>query len=209
VKGLLRIFEKMRPQFKEKGRFSRFRPVYDALENFCFAPSTRTVVAPHVRDPLDLKRFMSMVIVALLPCIAAGFYFFGLRFALMIAVSYAAGGAVEVIFAMARKEEINEGFLVTGMLFPLILPPALPLWMVALGVAFGVFVGKEVFGGTGRNLFNPALVGRCFLALAYPRAMADSWVQPATGLMRALFHTGAAHHDVVTGATPLALAKQG
>ena len=85
-------------------------------------------------------------------------------------VSYAAGGTVELIFAMRRKENINEGFLVTGMLFPLILPPTLSLWMVAVGVAFGVFVGKELFGGTGRNIFNPAIVGCCFLALAYPAA---------------------------------------
>lgn len=162
------------------------------MENFFFAPSTRTAMAPHVRDPLDVKRFMSMVIVALLPCLAASFYFYGWRVLPMIIVSYAAGGAVEVIFAFVRKEEINEGFLVTGLLFPLILPPMLPLWMVALGVAFGVLVGKEVFGGTGRNLFNPALVGRCFLFLAYPKVM-----------------SGAFTTNAVTGATPLVLAKQG
>lgn len=210
MRGLLHLFEKVRPTFEEGGRLRPFKPVYEAMENFFFAPSTATLGAPHVRDPLDLKRFMSMVIVALLPCIAAGFYFFGLRFAVMIAVSYAAGGAVEVIVAMVRKEEINEGFLVTGMLFPLILPPAVPLWMVALGVAFGVFMGKEVFGGTGRNLFNPALVGRCFLALAYPKAMSGSWLKPATELTgRLLQYVDASNVDALTTATPLALAKQG
>lgn len=210
MKGLLRLLEKVRPEFQADGRLRPLRPVYEAMEHFFFAPATATIAAPHVRDPLDLKRFMSIVIVALLPCIATGLYFFGLRFIVMIAVSYAAGGAVEVLFAMVRKEEINEGFLVTGMLFPLILPPALPLWMVALGVAFGVFVGKEVFGGTGRNLFNPALIGRCFLALAYPRAMSAGWLKPGTDLTGRLFqYVDASGLEAVTTATPLALAKQG
>ena len=210
MRGLLRLLERVRPGFEEGGRLRTFRPVYEAMENFLFAPATATLAPPHVRDPIDLKRFMSMVIIALLPCIAAGFYFFGLRLAVMIAVSYAAGGAVEVLVAMVRKEEINEGFLVTGMLFPLILPPGAPLWMVALGVAFGVFMGKEVFGGTGRNLFNPALVGRCFLALAYPKTMSGSWLKPATELTGRLFqYVDASHADAVTSATPLALAKQG
>jgi Na+-transporting NADH:ubiquinone oxidoreductase subunit B/electron transport complex protein RnfD len=130
----------------------------------------------------------------------------------MIAVSYAAGGAVEVIFALVRKDDINEGFLVTGMLLPLILPPMLPLWMVGLGVAFGVFVGKELFGGTGRNVFNPALVGRCFLSLAYPRAMAASWLEPGHGLAGRLFEYVTINPlavDAVSVATPLAQAKQG
>jgi len=115
-----------------------------------------------------------MVIISVVPCVLAAFYFFGLRFLAMIIVSYAAGLTVEAIFAMIRKEGINEGFFVTGILFPLILPPNLPLWMLALGVAFGVCIGKELFGGTGRNVFNPALVGRCFLSLAYPKTMAAS-----------------------------------
>jgi Na+-transporting NADH:ubiquinone oxidoreductase subunit NqrB len=154
VKRLLRLFEAVRPTFEKGGKLGFFEPVFEAMENFFFAPSTTTLAAPHVRDPLDIKRLMSMVIVAILPCLAASFYFFGLRLIPMIIVSYAAGGAVEVLFAIVRKEKINEGFLVTGMLFPLILPPALPLWMVAIGVAFGVFVGKELFGGTGRNIFS-------------------------------------------------------
>jgi Na+-transporting NADH:ubiquinone oxidoreductase subunit B/electron transport complex protein RnfD len=128
----------------------------------------------------------------------------------MIVVSYAAGGAVEVIFAIVRKEDICEGFLVTGILFPLILPPKLPLWMVALGVAFGVFIGKELFGGTGRNVFNPALVGRCFLSLAYPKTMSASWLEPGTGLTGRLFqYVDASNVDALSSATPLALAKQG
>ncbi|UCG56724.1 MAG: RnfABCDGE type electron transport complex subunit D [Phycisphaerales bacterium] len=209
MKVLLKVFEAVRPTF-EQGKLKAFKPLYEAMENFFFAPSTTTTTAPHVRDPLDVKRLMSMVIIALLPSIAASFYFFGLRMVAMIIVSYAAGGAVEVIFAIVRKENINEGFLVTGMLFPLILPPALPLWMVGLGVAFGVFVGKELFGGTGRNLFNPALVGRCFLSLAYPKTMSASWLEPSRDLAgRLLQYVDASSVDALSSATPLALAKQG
>jgi Na(+)-translocating NADH:ubiquinone oxidoreductase B subunit len=155
-----------------------------------------------------LKRFMSMVIIAVVPSVIAAFYFFGLRFIAMIIVSYAAGLTVEAIFAMVRKEGINEGFFVTGILFPLILPPNLPLWMVALGVAFGVFIGKELFGGTGRNVFNPALVGRCFLSLAYPKTMAASWVEPSHELVGGLLTWIGPPLDAVSGATPLALAKR-
>jgi Na(+)-translocating NADH:ubiquinone oxidoreductase B subunit len=128
----------------------------------------------------------------------------------MIIVSYAAGGAVEVLFAAIRKEEINEGFLVTGLLYPLILPPTLPLWMVALGVAFGVTVGKEIFGGTGRNLFNPALVGRCFLFMAYPSAMGGTcWIDPAGNASVWGGFTQWLNVDAITGSTPLGLVAKG
>ena len=210
MKFLLNIFKTVRPTFEKGGRLSPFKAVFDAMENVFFAPSKVTATCPHVRDPLDIKRFMSMVIIALLPCLIMSFYFFGLRFVAMIMVSYIAGGAVEVIFAIVRKEDINEGFLVTGMLFPLILPPTLPLWMVAVGVAFGVFVGKELFGGTGRNIFNPAIVGRCFLALAYPAAMSGSWTTAGAGLSgRMLQYVTSSNVDAVSTATPLVLAKQG
>jgi len=128
----------------------------------------------------------------------------------MMVVSYAAGGVVEVFMACIRKEEINEGFLVTGLLFPLILPPTLPLWMVAVGVMFGVLVGKELFGGTGRNLFNPALVGRCFLLLGYPAAMGSGWLEPVVRWPgRLLQYVGSGQSDAVTAATPLVAADQG
>jgi Na(+)-translocating NADH:ubiquinone oxidoreductase B subunit len=144
----------------------------------------------------------------MLPCLLAAVYFFGLRVLAMVIVSYAAGGLVEAFFAIVRKEEINEGFLVTGLVFPLILPPALPLWMVAVGVIFGVVVGKEIFGGTGRNLFNPALVGRCCLALGYPTAMSANWITPGHGLTgRLLEYVDASHVNAITSATPLADAK--
>ena len=209
MKFLLDVFNKVKPNFEEGGKLHAAKPLYEATENFFFGPAARTISAPHARDPLDVKRFMSMVIVALIPCLLASLYFFGLRVVAMIIVSYAAGGLVEVAFAFIRKEEINEGFLVTGMLFPLILPPTMPLWMVAVGVMFGVAVGKELFGGTGRNLFNPALVGRCFLALAYPRAISAVWVEPGSGMFGRVLQYVHAGHDAVTTATPLGMAKQG
>ncbi len=210
MRVFLRLIEKIRPTFEAGGKLHMLHPAFDAIEHFLFAPAHTTTTAPHVRDPLDLKRFMSMVIIALVPSILAGLYFFGLRFIAITIVSYAAGLTIELLFAMVRKEGINEGFFVTGMLFPLIMPPAVPLWMVALGVAFGVFIGKEVFGGTGRNLFNPALVGRCFLALAYPAQMSGGWLAPATDIGgRLLKYVDASSVDALTTATPLALAKQG
>jgi Na+-transporting NADH:ubiquinone oxidoreductase subunit B/electron transport complex protein RnfD len=206
----MKVFETVRPAFEKGGKLSVFMPVYEALENFFFAPSATAPAAPFARDPLDVKRFMTMVIIALVPSLFAAFYFFGWRLVPMIIVSYAAGGVVEVIFAIVRKEKIAEGFLVTGMLFPLILPPTLPLWMVAVGVAFGVLVGKELFGGTGRNVFNPAIVGRCFLALAYPGAMSSSYITAGTSLIgRVLQYITPSNVDAVSSATPLVLAKQG
>ena len=210
MKWLLNFIEKVRPHFEEGGRLKAFHPVFEALEHFCFSPADRTICAPHIRDPLDLKRFMSMVIISLVPCVLAAIYFFGLRFLAMVVVSYAAGLTVEAAFAIVRKESINEGFFVTGILWPLILPPTLPLWMVALGVAFGVLIGKELFGGTGRNVFNPALVGRCFLALAYPKQMAASFLEPSQEVAgRLLSWVDASTADAISSATPLALAKQG
>ncbi len=210
MKWLLRLLTALRPPFEEGGRLHPLKPVFDATENFFFGPGARTSDEPHVRDPLDVKRYMSMVIVALAPCVAMSIYYFGLRVLAMIVVSYAVGGAVEVVFAVLRKEEINEGFLVTGLIFPLILPPALPLWIVGVGVAFGVLVGKELFGGTGRNLFNPALVGRCMLLLAYPVKMSSNWIKPGGGVTgRLLQYVDASSVDVITQATPLVSAKQG
>lgn len=206
MKWLLKVIDAVRPNFEEGGKLRHLNPVFGALEHFFFAPSTTTIGAPHVRDPMDLKRFMSMAIISVVPCALAALYFFGLRFIAMVIVSYAAGLTVEALFAMIRKEGINEGFFVTGILFPLILPPNLPLWMVAVGVAFGVFVGKELFGGTGRNLFNPALVGRCFLSLAYPKTMSASWARPGQDLIGRLLTWNV---DALSSATPLAAAKQG
>jgi Na(+)-translocating NADH:ubiquinone oxidoreductase B subunit len=174
---------------------------------FLLSPATRTDRAPHVRDPANVKRYMSMVMALLLPVIAASVWLFGWRILGMIAVTFAAGLAVEILFSAVRGEQINEGFFVTGLLYPLILPPNLPMWMVAVGIVFGVLVGKELFGGTGRNLFNPALLGRCFLALAYPDALVTGfWAHPGAGWAGNLDRWAA---DATTAATPLGSALTG
>ena len=181
-------------------------PAFDAVRSFLFTVPDRSEVAPHVRGPNSVKRYMSMAIVAVLPCVAAAVYFFGWRILAMIVVTYAAGLSVEWFFAVARKEEINEGFFVTGLLYPLILPPTLPLWMVAVGIVFGVVVGKELFGGTGRNPFNPALVGRCFLLIGYAPAMSSTWAPPPSQWYGRLGQYAA---DAVTTATPLVQGRAG
>jgi RnfABCDGE-type electron transport complex D subunit len=198
MKWLSDLFDSFRPQFEKRGNLAFLKPLYEAIEFIFFYPPARTATAPHVRDPLDIKRYMSIVIVALLPSICASIWFFGPRILLMILVSYAVGGLVEVIFACVRKTEIHEGFFVTGILFPLILPPATPLWVVAVGIFFGVFFGKEVFGGTGHNIFNPALVGRLFITISFPTILTSGWTAP--GAWR-----GAV--DAVSSATPMALVK--
>jgi len=204
MKFLANLLDKARPKFEKGGLLSPMKPLFDAIDAFMFNPLSQSKLAPHARDPLDVKRYMSMVIIALLPATFASFYFFGWRMLPMIMVSYAAGGAVEVAFAVIRKEEINEGFLVTGLLFPLILPPGLPLYMVAIGVVFGVLVGKEIFGGTGRNLFNPALIGRCFLLLSYGGRMGGDWIQPGGQWFGRMGEYATSAVDAISQATPMA-----
>ena len=205
MKFLRTILDKTEPLF-EKPLFKPFKSIFDATDAFFFAPGHVTEGDVHIRDALDVKRYMSIVIVAALPALIASVCFFGLRVLGLILVSYAVGGAVETLFAIVRKEEINEGFLVTGLLFPLILPVATPYWVAALGVAFGVAFGKEIFGGTGRNPFNPALVGRCFVFLAYPRQMAEGWVIKGAG---ALGRLAEQTPDAVSSASPLIDAANG
>ncbi len=198
----------------EKGKpLEKLFPLYEALDTFLLTPGKLTKKAPFVRDAVDLKRVMIFVVLALLPAIAMGIYNTGYQILLakgfpidfwqcvglgaskvlpIIFVSYAAGGFWEVLFAVVRKHEINEGFLVTGILYALILPPTIPLWQVAIGISFGVVFGKEIFGGTGFNVFNPALVARAFLFFAYPAQMSGSNVWVAV--------------DGYTRATPLAVA---
>lgn len=207
MKFLLRILDKVRPNFEPGGRLTFFKPVFDAFDAFCFSHPETTRFAPFARDSLDIKRYMSMVIIGLLPATLAGLYFFGLRILPVIVVSYVAGGAVEVIFALIRKEPINEGFLVTGLIFPLTLPPGIPLWIVAVGMALGVLIGKEVFGGTGHNIFNPALVGRAIIAIGYAKPMTSTWITPGTGLWGNLT-SYLTSPDAVTIATPLMDAKK-
>jgi len=209
VKMIGNFFDKLRPLFEGKdARLAPLYPVFEAMEAFVFLGVRRTPGPPHVRDAAETKRYMSAVIVALAPLYLFGLLLFGPRLILMTAVSYTFGGIVECIFAVIRKEEINEGFLVTGLIFPMVLPPGTPLWMVGLGIAFGVFFGKEVFGGTGHNIFNPALVGRCFVTVSWPARLAKAFFLPGAWLdavkadgVKALVHPGT---DALTSATPLA-----
>ncbi|MCD4722007.1 MAG: NADH:ubiquinone reductase (Na(+)-transporting) subunit B [Desulfobacula sp.] len=195
LKKLLDLSEKY---FTGSGKLNRLAPLFDATKTFFFFPSPKIQFSPFVRDNLDLKRFMSFVLIALLPVLVFGIYntgfqaglargesytFFqsfllGSRYVLpIIIVSYGVGFFWEIVFATIRRHKISEGFLVTGLLFPLTLPPTIPLWQVAVGISFGVVIGKEVFGGTGRNFLNPALTGRAFLFFSYPVSMSgDVWV---------------------------------
>ncbi len=170
-----------------------FAAVFETLDGIIFGPREVTAGPPHVVDNIEIKRYMSVAIIALLPSTVSAILFWGARVLAVIIVCYVAGGLVEVAFALIRKREIEEGFLVTGLIFPLILPPTVPLWVAAVGIIVGTFFGKEVFGGTGRNIFNPALVGRLFITIAFPGMMSSAWQAPFT--------------DTVTAATPLAIAK--
>lgn len=182
--------DKLRPLFSKGGKFERLAPLHEANETFLLTPAEVTHGAPHVRDTIDLKRAMIMVVIALIPCTLFGIFNAGYQHNLVnhvagaglvqhflrglmlclpiILVSYAVGGFWEVLFSCVRKHPVSEGFLVTGLLFPLTLPPTIPLWQVAVAVTFGVVIGKEIFGGTGFNVLNPALTARAFLYFAYP-----------------------------------------
>ncbi len=212
---LKKILDSSEKHFSGSGKFNRLAPLFDATKTFLFFPSPKTKHTPFVRDNLDLKRFMSFVLISLLPVLIFGIYntgfqaglaqgesytFFrafgtGLRYVLpIIIVSYVVGFLWEIIFAVIRKHKISEGFLVTGLLFPLTLPATIPLWQVALGISFGVVIGKEVFGGTGRNFLNPALTGRAFLFFSYPVSMSgEVWVAVKNSV------------DGVSGATALSI----
>ena len=219
---LLKAIQKSKPKYEEGGPLHKLWPVYEAGETFLFTPDTVTSGAPHVRDPLDIKRYMITVLYAMIPCILFGMYNAGwqlnhatagadtgfwnnlwqgaLRVMPIIITSYAVGGFWEVLFASVRKHEINEGFLLTGILFPLTLPPTIPLWQVALGISFGVVIGKEIFGGVGFNVLNPALTARCFLYFAYPGQISGDKVWIATPVAEKLA-------DGFSGATALSVAK--
>jgi RnfABCDGE-type electron transport complex D subunit len=176
----------------KKNRLLRpIKPIIETFEGIVLGSPYATSGAPHFLDHIEIKRYMSTVILALIPTTVAAVVFFGWYVLAMILTSYVVGGLIEVLFALIRKKEIEEGFLVTGLIFPLILPPTVPLWVVAVGIAFGVFFGKEVFGGTGRNIFNPALVGRIFITIAFPQIMSATWRLPFS--------------DAITTATPLAV----
>lgn len=219
------------PLFEKGGKFEKLYPLFEAGDTFARTPGDVTEGAPHVRDSIDQKRLMIFVIYALLPCLFFGIWNAGNQFNIannvqdatfttdllrgsamvlpIVFVSYLVGGLWEVLFALVRKHEINEGFLVTGMLFPLVLPPTMPLWQVAVGISFGIVIGKEIFGGVGYNILNPALTARAFLFFAYPAQISGDkvWVGTAkTALDNSILGTVAENVDGVTQATPLAIA---
>jgi Na+-transporting NADH:ubiquinone oxidoreductase subunit B len=220
MKALKQLFNTTRPHFESGGRLAILHPLFDAIETVAFAPALTTNADAHVRDSLDLKRFMTFVIISLMPPFFFGIYNTGYQAGValgldlgfvpamlrgawvvlpMLMVSYIVGLFWELLFASVRGHKISEGFLVTGLLFPLTLPPTTPLWQVAVGISFGVVIGKEIFGGTGRNILNPALTGRAFLFFAYPVNMSGDRVWTVVR------QTGQQAIDAVTAATPLAL----
>ncbi|WP_420569020.1 NADH:ubiquinone reductase (Na(+)-transporting) subunit B [Thalassovita sp.] len=220
--GLRNFFDRIEPQFEKGGKYEKYFPIYEMVESFLYTPKTVTTVAPHARSYVDMKRIMTYVVIATIPCILMALYNTGYQTNMAIAefgasgwraaiidalgigfnaanplanmlhglmyflpvyiVTLVAGGIFEVIFATIRKHEVNEGFLVSSMLYALIVPATTPLWQVALGIIFGVVIGKEVFGGTGKNFLNPALTGRAFLYFAYPAQLSgDSVWVPVDG----------------------------
>lgn len=183
-----------------------FKTAIDALDSFFFGSPDVSSNAPHIRDYINLKRYMITVIVALLPIVFSAIYRFGWRVIIVILVSYIFGVGTEWIFCSVRKEELTEGAFVTCMLYPLTLPPKIPLWIVAIGITFGTIFGKEIFGGTGKNLFNPALVGRLFVSIAFTPIMTSHWYEPFNGLLGGFSKYSV---DALTTATPLARFKTG
>ena len=211
MKGLRKIVDNVKPTFVEGGKLGFLASFFDAIETFLFVPNTTTKKGAHIRDCNDLKRTMTMVILALVPAFLFGCFNTGIQVGLegfaalaygfvrvlpMVAVSYIVGLGIEIVYAQIRKEEVAEGYLVTGLLIPMIMPVSTPLWMVALGVAFAVVFGKEVFGGTGMNIFNPALVARAFVFFAFTPQMSGEKVWFSDWKMM-----GAT--DATTGATAL------
>ncbi|MBE9480223.1 MAG: NADH:ubiquinone reductase (Na(+)-transporting) subunit B [Bacteroidetes bacterium] len=212
MKALRNFLDKIKPQFEKGEKFEIFGSTFEAFESFLFVSDKVTSKGSHIRDSIDMKRTMSVVVIALIPALLFGmwnvgyqhflslgeqadfwatFWFGFLKVFPIIVVCYVVGLGIEFVFAQVRGHEVNEGFLVTGMIIPLILPPEIPLWMVAVATAFAVIIGKEVFGGTGMNILNPALTARAFLFFAYPSDMSGDkvWI--------------AEKADALTGATPL------
>jgi Na+-transporting NADH:ubiquinone oxidoreductase subunit B len=212
MKALREFIDKQKPHFEKGGRFEKLHSTFEAFETFLFVPNTVTHSGAHIRDAIDMKRTMIIVVLALIPPLLFGIWNVGYQHFLsngmapdfwpmvgfgllkvlpVIVVSYVTGLAIEFAFAQSRGHEVNEGFLVSGMLIPLVMPPDVPLWMVAVATAFAVVIGKEVFGGTGMNILNPALTARAFLFFAYPSEMSGDrvWI--------------AEKADAYSGATPL------
>ncbi len=237
MKLLRNLLDKLEPQFKKGGKLQRLYPFFEAGDTFFYTPGETTQTSSHVRDGLDLKRMMILVVIALVPCVFMALHNTGYQANLAISQGHApletwresvlgllgaghdaesfidnmlygslfffpvyivtltVGGLWEGLFSVVRGHEINEGFLVTSLLFPLILPPGISLWLVALGISFGIVIGKEIFGGTGKNFMNPALTARAFLYFGCAKAMSGSAVWVAA--------------DAISGATPLGALANG
>jgi Na+-transporting NADH:ubiquinone oxidoreductase subunit B len=222
--NIRKFIDNIKPTFEKGGKLGFLHSTFDAFESFAFVPNTVTKRGSHVRDCVDLKRIMIVVVVALLPAFCFGVYNIGYQHNLAVGadmgfwqmvwygflkilplylVSYIVGLGIEFISAQINGHEVNEGYLVSGMIIPLIMPVDVPLWTLALAVAFAVIIGKEVFGGTGMNIWNPALIARAFLFFSYPSKMSgdEVWVAAAG--------KGEALVDGFSGATPLAQASAG
>ena len=203
--NLRQIIDNLKKPFDKGQKWERYAPAFNALDTFLYVPNHTTKYGSHIRDSVDLKRTMITVIIALLPALLYGIYNTGfqyysqtdidfnmldviihgsLKIIPMIAVSYIVGLAIEFAFAVFRGHEVNEGYLVTGLLIPMIMPIDIPLWMVGFSVAFAVIIGKEAFGGTGMNILNPALTARAFAFFAYPTYMSGNqvWVSEASNV---------------------------
>lgn len=220
MKFIPKLVEKVKPHFEKGGKLEKYHRSFEAFETLLVTPGNVTFTGSHIRDSMDMKRTMAMVVLALVPTILFGMWNVGYQHFLaigqevgfwdqflyglikvlpLIIVSYVVGLGIEFVFASIRDHEVNEGFLVTGMLIPLIVPVTTPLWMVALATAFAVIIGKEVFGGTGMNIVNPALLARAFLFFGYPIYLSgEVWI---AGTAEQL--------DGVSGATPLAIMNTG
>ncbi|MGL4364068.1 MAG: NADH:ubiquinone reductase (Na(+)-transporting) subunit B [Bacteroidales bacterium] len=219
MKALQSFLDNIRPNFQKGGRWHFLHSTFDAFETFLFVPNQVTLGGCHIRDAIDMKRAMITVVIALMPALCFGIWnvgyqhflsigqevsfgqlvLFGLKKILpIIAVSYVVGLGIEFAVAQIRCHEVNEGFLVSGMLIPMVMPADVPLWMVALATAFAVIIGKEVFGGTGMNFFNPALLARAFVFFSYPSFISGDqiWISE--------FTQGSNVVDGFSGATPLA-----
>ena len=229
MNGLRNFVDKIKPTFEKGGKLGFLHSTFDAFETFLFVPNTVTRRGAHVRDCVDLKRVMIMVVIALIPAMLFGIWNTGYQHSLafgldwgfwnivlyglvkvlpLYIVSYLVGLGIEFVSAQIQGHEVNEGYLVSGMLIPLIVPVDVPLWMLAIAVAFAVIIGKEVFGGTGMNIWNPALLTRAFLFFSYPSKMSGDTVW--TGGVERFMNEGVAFQagnglvDGFSGATPLA-----
>ncbi len=221
MKLIRNVFDSHRERFEPDGPLARWHGLFEAIENVFFGTPEVTRTAPQARDSLSVQRYMMMVIIAVLPCLFFGMYnvglqafqaagrpletwpmfWFGVRTVMpLVFISYLFGFGWEIFFAAIRRHPISEGVFVTAILFPLTLPPTTPWWQAALGISFGVVIGKEVFGGTGRNFLNPALTGRAFLYFAYPVQMSGEAVWTATA------PKAGEVVDAVSAATPLVVA---